>query len=202
MRRAVAELRPAAGDTPILVECVNGSNPVGLRYWEELGDANVIAGYHDYWPPMFTHQNSPDRGDPAQPVVFYPSWMPIIQWSVPSWNNDNPEWYYWDRWKCDSISLPAFRWIITKGLRMDCGEYGVVGWAQPASRSCATWMRHAMERFRRLGVSHEAWDYGVGGFTWNIPAAREEVLRFWRQCQQDKRNDNLTKTDARVDIPE
>jgi len=85
---------------------------------------------------------------------------------------------------------------------MDCGEYGVVGWAQPASRSCATWLRHSMERFRRLGVSHEAWDYGVGGFTWNIPAAREEVLRFWRQGQQDKRNARLTKTDTRVDAQE
>ncbi|MBN1553509.1 MAG: cellulase family glycosylhydrolase, partial [Phycisphaerae bacterium] len=194
MRKAVSELRPLAGDTPILVECVNGSNPVGLRFWEDLGDANVIAGYHDYWPPMFTHQNSPDRGDPAQPVVFYPSWMPMIEWRVPSWNNDNPEWYYWDRWKCDSISLPAFRWIITKGLRMDCGEYGVVGWAQPVPRGSATWLRHSMERFHRLGVSHEVWDYGVGGFTWNLPAAREEVLRFWRKRGQEKKGSGTNGT--------
>ena len=53
----------------------------------------IDAGYHDYWPPMFTHQNSVERGDKAQPVVFYPSWMPMIEWKIPSWNNDSSNWH-------------------------------------------------------------------------------------------------------------
>lgn len=185
MRKVVAQLRPLAGDTPIMVECVNMANPVGLLFWEDLGDENIVVGYHDYWPHMFTHQRVVEPGDMSMPASYFPSWMPMISWTTPSWNNDSPYWYYWDRWKCDAISLPVYRLIITKGYRMDCGEYGVVGYAGATSpRGGVLWMRQAMERFRRLGVSHAV--YGIpGGYTWLIPAFRETVLQRWK-CDAEK----------------
>ncbi|MBN1553294.1 MAG: cellulase family glycosylhydrolase [Phycisphaerae bacterium] len=185
MRKAVKELRPLAGDTPIMVECVNMANPVGLNFWEDLGDDNIVVGFHDYWPHMFTHQRAVEPGDMSMPATFFPSWMPLISWTTPSWNNEG-RWYYWDRWKCDSICLPVYRLIITKGLRFDCGEYGLTGCAGDSSpRGGVLWMRQAMERYRRLGVSHAV--YGVaGGYTWHIPAFRNEILRLWNQWRKEE----------------
>jgi len=83
-RKAVKSLRPVAEDIPIMVEVTNGADPGALRFWEDLGDANLIVGYHDYWPHMFTHQRSVEPGDPHMPAVFFPSFMPMIQWTTPS----------------------------------------------------------------------------------------------------------------------
>ncbi len=181
MRKAIKALRPYVGKTPILVECDNMANPVGLEFWEDLGDDNIIIGYHDYYPHMFTAQRGVDGGDPAMPAVFYPSFMPMIEWTSPSWRNGCPEWYYWDRWKCNSISLPIYRLLIEKGYRFDCGEYGIVGYAgQTSPLSSVILLRHMLERFKHLGINHTVW--GIhGGFTWNIPQAREELLKFWAE---------------------
>lgn len=183
MRKAVQRLRPAAGDKPILVEAVNMANPVGLEFWEDLGDENIIVGFHDYWPHQFTHQWVVEGGSPFMPRVFYPSFMPMIEWTSPSWRNDSESIHYWDRYKCDSISLPVYRLMIEKGPRMDCGEYGVVGYAgQASARSGVIWLRHALERFDRMRINHNVWSPSdATGYTWLVPEFREEVLRFWRE---------------------
>jgi hypothetical protein len=181
MRKAVKALRPPAGNIPILVEACNNANPVGLQFWEDMGDPNIIVGYHDYWPHMFTHQRVVEPGDPAMPAVFYPSFMPMIEWTTPSWNNDSPNFHYWDRWKCDGISLPAFQLIIQKGCRLDCGEYGVVGYAgETSKRSGSLWLQHSMQRFGRLGINHNVYGYN-GGFTWNVPEFKQAVIEFWKK---------------------
>ncbi len=180
MRNMVKALRPTAGNIPILVEACNDANPVGLQFWEDMGDPNVIVGYHDYWPHMFTHQRVVEPGDPAMPAVFYPSFMPMIEWTTPSWNNNSPEFHYWDRWKCDGISLPAFQLIIQKGCRLDCGEYGVVGYAGETSKySGSLWMQHSLQRFKRMGINHNMYGYH-GGFTWNVPEFKRTVIEFWK----------------------
>jgi hypothetical protein len=181
MRKAVKTLRPHAGTTPFLVECVNMANSGGLRLWEDLGDNNVIVGYHDYWPHMFTHQRCVEPGDESMPAVFYPSFMPGISWTSPSWRDDSPNWQYWDCWKCNSISLPVYSILIERGARLDCGEYGVVDHAGVTSPLSDTiWLRHTVDRFKRLGINHNVW--GVhGGFTWGTPQAKDEVIKFWKQ---------------------
>lgn len=183
MREVVRALRPVAGKTAILVEVAHGGNPNGLNSWEDAGDGNIIVGYHDYWPHMFTHQLCVEQGSASAPRVFYPSWMPWIQWSPPSWRNDDPAWHYWDRWKCEAINVGAFRLIITAGLRLDCGEYGVVGYAGEASRrSAVLWLRHACQRFDRLGINHDVWSVSDDtGFTWLLPECRAEMLGYWKQ---------------------
>ncbi|NLX06158.1 MAG: glycoside hydrolase family 5 protein [Phycisphaerae bacterium] len=181
MRKAIAALRPLAGETPFLVECVNMANSVGLEFWRDLGDENIIVGYHDYWPHMFTHQRCVEPGDPSMPAVFYPSFMPAIAWETPSWRSASPDWQYWDRWKCDQLSLPVMRLMIGKDLTFDCGEYGVVGYAgQTSPRSGVLWLGHTLERFARLGINHNAWGVS-GGFTWNTPESRAELLRLWKR---------------------
>jgi hypothetical protein len=181
MRKLVKALRPAAKNIPILVEACNDANPVGLQFWEDLGDPNVIVGFHDYWPHMFTHQRVVEPGDQAMPAVFYPSFMPMIEWTTPSWNNRSPNFYYWDRWKCDAICLPVYRLIIERGYRLDCGEYGVVGYAgQTSPRSGTIWLDHALQRYRRMGINHNVYGY-TGGFTWNTPEFRRKVLDNWQK---------------------
>jgi hypothetical protein len=182
MRKAVKILRPSAGKTPILVEAVNMGNPSGLNFWEDLGDSNIIVGYHDYWPHMFTHQQTVEQGSASYPKVLYPSFMPMMEWTVPSWRNDNSGWYYWDRWKCDQVSEPVLRLMIEKGYRMDCGEYGVVGYAgQVSKRSGVLWMRQILQRLKRIGINHNVWSpEGASGFTWLVPEFKEETIRFWK----------------------
>jgi len=181
MRKAVKALRPCAGKTPFLVEVVNMANPVGLEFWEDLGDDNIIIGFHDYYPHMFTHQRGIDGGDPAMPATFYPAFMPMVEWTSPSWRNECPAWFYWDRWKCNAISLPVYQILIRKGCRLDCGEYGVTGYAGPTGPISATiWLRHALDRFKHIGINHTVWG-GEGGFTSNIPPVREELFKFWAE---------------------
>ncbi len=183
MRNAVKTLRPMAGKTPILVECVSMANPAGLNYWEDFSDKNIIAGYHDYWPHLFTHQLTVEKGSANYPFTFYPSFMPMMEWTVPSWRNECSGWYYWDRWKRDSVNEPAMRLIIQKGLWLDCGEYGVVGYAgDVCKRSGVLWMRHALELYKRMNISHCAFSPAPNsGFTWLIPEFKEETYRFWKQ---------------------
>lgn len=181
MRKAIADLRPHAGNTPFLVETANMAAAGALPLWEDLGEDNVIVGYHDYWPHMFTHQQCVEHGDPSLPAVFYPSFMPGISWTKPSWRNDGLNWHYWDCWKCNAMSVAVYSMLIEKGVRLDCGEYGVVDYAgQTSPLSDAIWLRHALERFKRLGINHTAW--GVhGGFIWGTPQAKEELFKFWRE---------------------
>jgi hypothetical protein len=188
MRGLVSALRPLAGNTPFLVECVSMANPGGLECWEDFSDPNIIVGYHDYWPHLFTHQLTVEAGNASYPHTFYPGFMPAMQWTAPSWRNECPAWHYWDRWKRDAVSEPAMRLIIRKGVRVDCGEYGVVGYAgDVCKRSGVLWLRHAMELYRRLNISHCAFSPAPNsGFTWLVPEFREEVLRFWKQCENSR----------------
>jgi hypothetical protein len=181
MRKAIAQLRPLAGGTPFLVEVSNMANPGGANFWEPLGDSNVVLGYHDYWPHMFTHQMTVEAGASWTPHTFYPSFMPDISWKIPSWRGDLPL-YFWDRWKCDAISLPVIRQMILRNCRVDCGEYGVVGYAgNAAKRSGNLWLEHAFDRFQRMGISHTVWAASMNsGYVWNVPAFRETVLQRWK----------------------
>jgi hypothetical protein len=181
MRKAIKELRPLAGEAPFLVEGICGADPGAVGAWEDVGETNVIVGYHDYWPHMFTHQRYVDHNDPTMPAVYYPAFMPSISWTSPSWRNEKPDWSYWDCWKCNAIGLPVFTTLIEKGVRLDCGEYGVIDSVWSTSPiSAAIWLRHALERFKRLGINHNV--YGVhGGFTWGTPLSKEAVLTFWKE---------------------
>jgi len=122
-----------------------------------------------------------EPSDPAMPAVFFPSFMPMIEWTTPSWNNKSPNFHYWDKWKCDGVTYPAYKAMIEQGCVLDCGEYGVVGYAgQTSPRSGVVWMRQALERFARIGMNHNVYGY-TGGFTWNIPQAKEETIHFWQE---------------------
>ncbi len=182
MRGMVKALRPVAGKTPILVEGVSMANPAGLDYWEDFADKNIIAGYHDYWPHLFTHQLTVEQGNASYPYTFYPSFMPMMEWTVPSWRNECPAWHYWDHWKRDAMAEPAIRFMIEKGLRVDCGEYGVVGHAgSVCKRSGVLWMRHMLQQLKRMGINHCAWSPAPNsGFTWLVPEFRDETIRNWQ----------------------
>ncbi len=188
MRGAVKALRPVAGKTPILIEGVSMANPGGFNYWEDFEDKNIIVGFHDYWPHLFTHQLTVEKGSDSFPFTFYPSFMPMMEWTVPSWRNECPAWHYWDRWKRDSVCEPLIRMIIEKGVRVDCGEYGVVGYAgTTCNRSGVLWMRHALQLYKRMNISHCAFSPAPNsGFTWLIPEFKEETYRFWKQSQSAK----------------
>jgi hypothetical protein len=181
MRKAVAALRPHAGTTPFLVEVANMASAGAIPLWEDLGEDNIIVGYHDYWPHMFTHQQCVEHGDASLPAVFYPSFMPGISWTKPSWRGDGPGWLYWDCWKCNAMSVAVYSILIEKGFRLDCGEYGVGGYAAQASPfSGVIWLRHALERFKRLGIHHDAYGFH-GGFTCDIPQVKAELVKSWKE---------------------
>ena len=173
------ELRKLDPSTPFLVEVANMANPVGAWEWpERISDGNVIVGFHDYWPHVFTHQRVPDDGSSAMPEVHYPGFLPMISWQAPSWRNDDPNWALWDRWKTENISYPVLRVLAASGLPADCGEIGVVGYAKGAENSGRLWLADAFRRLKRFGVSNSVW--GVhGGYVWNVPAFKDEVLKLW-----------------------
>jgi len=70
---------------------------------------------------------------------------------------------------------------------MDCGEYGVVGYAgSTGKRSGVIWMRHALDLYKRMNISHCAFSPAPNsGFTWLVPEFRDETLRFWAAWSQN-----------------
>lgn len=180
VRRILPELRAADPATPFLVEVANMANPVGAWHYEPLPDGNVILGFHDYWPHMFTHQRVPDGGSEGMPTTVYPGFMPMIDWAAPSWRNTSPHWYYWDRWKADAVSCPVYRMLAKYGVAADCGEFGVVGYAGAARNSGRIWLEDALRRFRKMGISSEVWGVN-GGYVWNVPHFRETILENWKR---------------------
>ena len=174
------ELRKSDPDTPFLVEVANMANPIGAWDWQPQEDRNVILGYHDYWPHMFTHQKVPDGGSAGMADVHYPGFMPMITWDAPSWRNDNRYWMYWDRWKVEAVSYPVLRILAASGMPGDCGELGVVGYAGRAGNSGRIWLADAIRRMERIGISYSVWGVN-GGYVWNVPQFREEVLNHWKK---------------------
>lgn len=180
IKELLPELRAADSDTPIMVEVANMGNPVGAWHYEPLPGDSVIISYHDYWPHMFTHLRVPDGGSEGMPVTAYPGFMPMISWTAPSWRNDNPQWYYWDRWKVDAVSHPVYRMLVKYAVPADCGEFGVVGYAGAARNSGRIWLEDTLRRLKKMGVSGEVWGVN-GGYVWNTPHFREVILENWEK---------------------
>lgn len=180
IRSAIKAIRKIDKNTPILVEVANMGNAVGAFDWEEPLDNNVIIGYHDYWPHMFTHQSVPENQKGKTNLVSYPSFCPMITWQVPSWRNDNEFFLYFDNWKCQGVSYPVLERAARTGLPVDCGEFGVVGYGSLMKESGKRWLSDAFERFRHWGFSSMIW--GIhGGYTWPVPAWRQKVQEEWHK---------------------
>lgn len=161
MKKVVPEMRKADPATPILVEFANMANAVGAKAREDPRTSNIIAGWHDYWPHMFTHQRVQEGGSEAMFRVSYPAFIPMISWGSPSWRNESSCWQYWDRHKKDGLIYDTLELLARTGLPGDCGEYGVVGYSGYMEYSGRIWMRDSVRMLRRLGVSHAVW--GVHG---------------------------------------
>lgn len=180
VRSAIKAIRKIDTQTPILVEVANMGNAVGAFDWEDPEDDNVIIGYHDYWPHIFTHQSVPENQNGKTNLVPYPVFCPMITWKAPSWRNDNEFFLYFDRWKCQGVTYPILELAARSGLPLDCGEFGVVGYGKLMKESGKRWLADAFERFRRWGFSSMIW--GIhGGYTWGIPAWRQKVQEEWNK---------------------
>ena len=180
VRKVVPEMRKLDPDTPILIETANMGNPVGAREWETPDADNIIVGWHDYWPHIFTHQRVQEGGSEAMNRVAYPAFLPMISWVSPSWRNESSHWQYWDRHKKDGLIYDAVKLLVRTGLPGDCGEVGVVGYSGYMEYSGRIWMRDAVRSLRRIGVSHAVW--GVhGGYVWNLPHCKDETFKIWKQ---------------------
>ena len=180
VKKVVPEMRKADPATPILVEFANMANAVGAKEWEDPRTSNIIAGWHDYWPHMFTHQRVQEGGSEAMCRVSYPAFIPMISWVSPSWRNESSCWLYWDRHKKDGLIYDTLELLARTGLPGDCGEYGVVGYSGYMEYSGRIWMRDSVRMLRRLGVSHAVW--GVhGGYVWNVPHCKDEMLKYWKE---------------------
>lgn len=178
IRSTVKAIRKMDSRTPFLIEVANMGNAVGAFDWEAPADDNIIIGYHDYWPHMFTHQSVPEKQRGKTNLVPYPSFCPMITWKAPSWRNDNEFFLYFDRWKCQGVSYPVLELAARTGLPIDCGEFGVVGYGSLMKKSGERWLSDAFERFRSWGFSSIVW--GIhGGYTWGIPAWRQKVQTEW-----------------------
>ena len=68
------------------------SNREGLLTF--IGEEIVGVRWRQYrfYPKSFVSS----QGNPSMPAVFYPSFMPGISWTSPSWRNDSSDWHYWD----------------------------------------------------------------------------------------------------------
>jgi hypothetical protein len=189
--QTVAQLKALDPDRRYLVSVPAFGNPVGFWDWQANAPAiSDVITYHDYWPHLFTHQKVAEYANAcntdAVAATHYPAFMPPITWTPPSWDCSLGM-AYWDQWKCYAVSLPVLHAMIRTGATIDCGEFGVVGFARKgATRSGVIWLTDAMNRFERMGITRNVWAYHHGGFTWKVPAFKQCVEQFWESKNQDK----------------
>ena len=109
--------------------------------------------------------------------VFYPGYVPMMDWrSKIHYGGKTVDWH--DRWILASLMLPVWKTSIRTGLPLHCGEFRVVGWANPkASRSAFCWTRDCCEIFRHAGVLWHLWN---GGFGLCNRYVREYMYDLWK----------------------
>jgi hypothetical protein len=167
-------IRKVDPHTPAFIECIGGADPGG--FWAMTPMANVVPSFHFYWPHSFTAQKS-FNGNTSFPYVFYPGWIPPIDWGGEYYAEGHLQW--WDRWQVGATMLPVFEYIARYKKPAHCGEFAPVGYVIPkASYSGKLWSRDVIDYLERYDISWHLWTCGWGI---NIPEVAAEVESRWQK---------------------
>ena len=161
----ISRIRAIAPDIDILVGSYWNNSIDALPDLEAPKDAHVIYNFHCYDPIVFTHQGAPwvqgmDRGfrfSLDRPMADLAAETEAFLGEKPEdfegLNLDEPlSQAYFDRRFAKAVAVAAER-----GVRLYCGEYGVIDRARP--EDALTWYRAISSAFDAAGIGRAAWSY-------------------------------------------
>jgi|GEM_PF-2505899 len=171
-------IREIDPDTPVYISGVDMSNPSGYLYAEPMEAAgdNAVYSFHFYAPHSFSHQKI-FRTSPASPFVFYPGWIPVVDWKKKTAYGAG-ELYWWDRWTLQASMLPVLEFSARHHVAFHCGEIAPIGYSKPkASDGAGLWTRDALDTLEQYGMAWHLWNQGFGLL---IDEVAEETIPRWK----------------------
>lgn len=176
-QRTIAVIRANDPETPIYVTGSDMANPSGYFDAMPLDDPNIVHSFHFYTPHSFTHQMVQSRGRSGSAYLFYPGWITPMDWTEAThFGGGGLGWY--DRWTLGAAMLPVFEFQTRHDLPLHCGEFGVIGYANPrAPVSGRLWTRDTVDWLERYRIGWHIWNMGFG---LRHPGVMEDMLQRWQ----------------------
>jgi aryl-phospho-beta-D-glucosidase BglC (GH1 family) len=168
--KAVAAIREADPDRPVIVAGDGWGNLASLVALGELGLPNIIYDFHFYDPFAVTHQGAGWGSPSLKPMhgIDYPMNRPEF---MKSWDEFKKtgldDWPFRDYEKMpDREGLarklaPVIEWGKKTGLPLYCGEFGVRRDGAPVEVR-ARWTRDVRTILENAGIPWALWSYHSG----------------------------------------
>jgi aryl-phospho-beta-D-glucosidase BglC (GH1 family) len=168
-KKAIERIRAISKEVTILVGGCNNNHISSLRSLDMPYDENIIYNFHCYEPMIFTHQHAYWSSDlkqlPDDVHITYPDTVSDYVNTIEKHIKD-PDFYldysktgvekmgtdFFEELFCDGLKVAKER-----GVRLYCGEYGVIDQADLGST--LNWYRDIHAVFEKYGIGRAAWTY-------------------------------------------
>ena len=159
--RCIGRIRAYAPDTLILVGSYWNNSPEAVKDLAEPYDDRVVYNFHCYSPLRFTHQGATWTREIVQEERYSFEEMAITEELF------------------EKQFQPAIDKAKSCGVRMYCGEYGVIENATP--EDTVKWYQTINRVFEKHGIARAAWSYKQMNFGLSdsrLDGVRDELLKY------------------------
>lgn len=184
----VRRIRAIAPDTPILIGGYYNNSVEALKDLALPQDDNIIYNFHCYDPLLFTHQGATwiDTMDPAFRCPFKMTYAEYTKKSIEQLGERFADAFagfepsevidekYFDVLFKEAVSVAEER-----GVRLYCGEYGVIDRVAP--EEALLWFEAFHKSLKKAGIGSAVWSYRRMDFGLSdarMDGVRDRILRL------------------------
>jgi hypothetical protein len=172
----LAAMRRGAPKHTLIATGARWGRAKDLARLEPVADRNVVYDFHFYEPYEFTHQGASwavsswkylrDLPYPSSVAGVEPALdrIPSARARVVALRYGSEE---WDADRVGERIDEVKRWASAHGVRVICGEFGVLRTAPGDDR--VAWLRDVRTELERAGFAWSVWDYSSHGFGILVP---------------------------------
>ncbi|MCX7683579.1 MAG: glycoside hydrolase family 5 protein [Anaerolineae bacterium] len=164
VRRTLEAIRSIAPRARVMIGSNQYNAAAELRNLELFDDHEVCYTFHFYEPLLFTHQRAPwvrvamEYNQPLEYPGTFTGLREFLQRAPEyraayEWLADRPL----DRDLLREFLRPAHDFVRETGRELYCGEFGVIGHADPGSRR--RWYADLLALLREDGIGWAVWSY-------------------------------------------
>lgn len=187
-RITIAKIRQYAPETDIVVGSYWNNSYLSLEDLDIKSDDHIVYTFHTYDPLIFTHQGASWIDEMPQDFRYS-----IVGKTYKEINNDFektfPDWFQNHIFVPSSSDSPVFgkdyfkslfREAVTvaeeRGVKLYCGEYGVITFCDP--ESTLFYYKAIHECFEDLNIGRSAWLYKDNHFDILHHPLRDELIKY------------------------
>ncbi|MBQ9563922.1 MAG: cellulase family glycosylhydrolase [Lachnospiraceae bacterium] len=177
----VRRIRAIAPETWILLGGYDHNSAKAVKDLPAPPDERIIYNFHCYEPLIFTHQGAPwiETMDPEFRIRVDANYGELaaqterLLGGSAAGLSDYPAGERLSEEFFERFLAEAVRTAEERGVRLYCGEYGVIDRADP--EDALVWFEMIHRVFRRYGIGHAAWSYREMDF--GLADARMDAVR-------------------------